>query len=216
MTMRDRLRRLPALAGPFPPFDPSAVPVDPVPLFVAWFDEALAGGVVEPHAMTVATVDGDGAPSARVVILKDVAGGAWQFATDARSEKARDLGAGGPAAASFYWPAQGRQVRVAGHAQPLDEQANAQDFLARSPASRGAALATRPGEPLDDVADLTRAIEAARRRVESEPRLVLAEWVVYALTPTQVEFWQGDPGRAHTRVVYEMGPDGWEHSLRWP
>ncbi|GAA2729008.1 pyridoxine/pyridoxamine 5'-phosphate oxidase [Cellulomonas aerilata] len=230
--LRPLLRRLPALAGPFPVLDPADLPDRPDALFVRWLHEAVDAGVREPHAMTVATADGAGRPSARVVILKDLVDGGWQFATDARSRKATDLEANPAASVSFYWREQGRQVRLDGTARALGPEASAADFLARSPASRAAALATRPGEPLPSTADLQEAMAGALARVEQDPGTVLAEWVLYSVVPHTVEFWQGDPRRAHTRVVYRRGAPGggavgagdsagstsagWSRELVWP
>jgi pyridoxamine 5'-phosphate oxidase len=160
-----------------------------------------------------------------VVVLKDLVDGAWQFATDARSRKAQDLAANPAVSLSFYWREQGRQVRLAGRARTLGARASAADFLARSPASRAAALATRPGEPLGSTAELDRAMADARARVERDPSAVLEEWVLVEVVPDEVEFWQGDPRRAHVRVVYRRSADGgaggtadavWERSLIWP
>lgn len=216
--LREQLRRLPVFAGALPRLDPAGVPDDPVELFVAWITAAIEAGVPEPHAMTLATADAVGVPSARVVILKDVRDGGWEFATDARSRKAADVAGNPYGAANFYWQPQARQVRLRGPVLALGPQASAADFLARSPASRAAALAVRPGEPLGSPAELVAAQADALARVGREPGLVLAEWMLAALVPLEVEFWQGDPRRAHTRVVYRRdavaGP--WRHELVWP
>lgn len=214
--VRDLLRSLRVFEGSLPPFDPADVPDRPDELFVRWLRAAADAGVREPHAMTVATADASGRPSSRVVVLHDVVGGGWRFATDARSRKSLDLAANPRAALSFYWREQGRQVRLAGPARELGAQASAADFLARSPASRAAGLATRPGEPLGSVAELAAAMEAAERQVEREPGTVLAEWQLVEVVPDEAEFWQGDPRRAHTRVVYRRGGAGWERGLVWP
>lgn len=215
-SLRARLRRIPALAGDLPTFDPGAAPEDPVELFLAWFEEALEAGVAEPHAVTIATADADGTPSARIVVLKDVRDGCLEFATDARSAKVRDIAQRPQVAASFYWQPQGRQVRMVGTATVLDAAASAADFLARSPASRAAALATLPGEPLPDVAALESAMHRARALVDEAPETVLAEWVVVSIRPHTVEFWQGDPRRAHVRLVYRRVDGAWSQELVWP
>lgn len=216
--LRSALRSLPVFAGDLPSFDPAAVPGDPVALFVTWLGEAIDVGVAEPHAMMLATAGADGAPSVRVVILKDVFDGGWEFATDARSRKAVDLAANPQGAATFYWQPQARQVRLRGPVVAASEQVRTADFLARSPDSRAAALAVRPGEPLASPAELTAAMERALRRVQDEPAFVLPEWSLQALIPLEIEFWQGDRRRAHTRVVYRRDTVGgpWRHQLVWP
>lgn len=215
--LRRRLRRLPALAGDLPGLDPAALPEDPVAAFLGWLEEALAAGVPEPHAVTVATADAAGRPSSRVVVLKDVdEQGRWVFATDRRSRKASDLEVNPAVALSFYWQPLGRQVRVTGTAVALDAAGCAEDFLGRSPASRAAAFATRPGEPLPGLPALHDAMVRARAHVDSEPQAVLPQWVVYAVQAEEVELWQGSGNRAHQRVVYRRGPQGWTHGLVWP
>lgn len=215
--LRRTLRRLPALAGDLPELDPATLPEDPVTAFLRWFAAALEAGVPEPHAVTVATADAAGRPSSRVVVLKDVdEDGRFLFATDRRSRKARDLAVNPAVSLSFYWQPLGRQVRVVGRAVALDAAACAADFLARSPSSRAAALATRPGEPLDSVPALHAAMRDAIARIEAEPGTVPAEWVVYAVVPEEVEVWQGSGSRAHQRVVYRRADGGWCRRLEWP
>lgn len=212
-----RLRRLPALAGDLPAFDPTGLPSEPMELVRRWLEEAIQAGVPEPHAMTVATVGPDGTPSARVVILKDLADGAAFFASDARSRKATDLAANPRVSLSFYWQPLGRQVRLVGTAGAASAEESAADFLARSPASRAAALATAPGRPLADLVELGASFEAARARIEAEPGVVLPQWQLIRVVPDEVELWQGRGDRAHVRVRYSARDDGrWSHRLVQP
>ncbi|RYV49471.1 pyridoxine/pyridoxamine 5'-phosphate oxidase [Pengzhenrongella frigida] len=216
--LRQTLRGLPVFAGELPAFDPATVPDDPIALFVAWIGAAIEAGVAEPHAMTLATADAGGAPSARVVILKDVHDGGWEFATDARSRKAADVARNPLGAVTFYWQLQARQVRLRGSIVARGPRVSAADFLSRSPASRAAAFAVRPGEPLGSPAELEAALADALVMVERAPEQVLAEWTLQALVPLEIEFWQGDRRRAHTRVVYRRDAVGepWRHELVWP
>ncbi|WP_454051449.1 pyridoxine/pyridoxamine 5'-phosphate oxidase [Cellulomonas sp. Marseille-Q8402] len=215
-TTRDLLRSLPALTGDLPEVDPYALPADPVQAFEGWLADAVAARVPEPHAVLLATTGPDGAPSARVVLLTDVADGAWVFATDARTAKSRDLAADPRAALTSYWQPLGRQVRVAGRARALDAAACAADFLSRSPSSRAAALASRPGEPLLSVGELSDAVVEARVRVDREPGLVLPTWQLWAVEPEEVELWQGVSDRAHLRVRYVRVDGRWDRHLDWP
>ena len=132
--MREVLRGLAVFPAELPEFDVKSAPGDPVTLFLSWLTEAVRDNILGPHAMTLATADAAGRVSSRVLICKDVdEDGRWYFASDAESVKGRDLAANPSAAASFYWPQQGRQVRISGEAASAGSQASAADFLAARP-----------------------------------------------------------------------------------
>ena len=133
--------------------------------------------------------------------------GRWYFASGAASGKGRDLAVNPHAALSFWWPGQGRQIRIRGAVIPAGAQASAADFLGRPPASRAEALTGRQSEPLDDLAELDRAFKQAQARVSADPGLVAPDWTLYALTADEVEFWQGDPDRRHVRLRYRRAGD---------
>ncbi|MCI0672137.1 MAG: pyridoxal 5'-phosphate synthase [Myxococcaceae bacterium] len=217
MSQRKKLRELPALQGPLPRFDTDAVPAEPVALFERWLDEAIAAGVPEPHAMTVSTVDAGGYPDARVVILKDVDASGWAFASSRSSAKGAELAHRPWAALTFYWPLQGRQVRVRGPVITGTAEQSAADFLARHPHSRAVVFSGPQSQPLPSRETFERALIEAQRRVAEEPDLVAPEWTVYTVQADQVEFWQGHPHRMHTRLRYRRRADGlWERELLWP
>jgi pyridoxamine 5'-phosphate oxidase len=166
--------------------------------------------------MTLSTVGPAGRPSSRVLVCRDVdAAGAWYFATGAASPKARELGANPNAALTFYWPQQGRQIRVRGRAAPAGAEASAADFLARSPESRAESLTGRQSEILADPAELEIALREARARLAAAPGLT-GDWTLYALTATDVEFWQADEERRHTRLRYERSGRAWARFSLWP
>ncbi|MFF3562759.1 pyridoxal 5'-phosphate synthase [Streptomyces sp. NPDC002574] len=213
---RELLRSIEVFAGDLPGFDPAAAPEDPVALFTEWLLAAVRAGVREPHAMTLSTVDADGNPAARVLILKDVGERGWQFASDAGSAKGRDLAARPRAALTFYWPALARQVRVRGPVAPEGPERSAADFLARGPGARAEALLGRQSQPLADLAERDAAVRESSARLARTPGLVAPGWTLYALRPVSVEFWQGDKERRHTRLVYRAGDQGWTRQLLWP
>lgn len=214
--VRDLLRGLPVFAGELPGFDPGSAPDDPAELFLEWFTTTVRGGVPEPHAMTVATADRDGAPSARVVIMKDFTPEGWWFATTTTSRKGRELAENPRVALLFYWGAQGRQVRVRGRSEMAVHRQCADDYLARPLESRVAGLHGRQSEPLADLADIDRVADESRRRLERDPELVPEDWGLYLVRPAEVEFWQADPDRRHTRLRYTRAGTGWERGLLWP
>ncbi|MEV7972309.1 pyridoxal 5'-phosphate synthase [Cellulomonas sp. NPDC089187] len=211
-----RLRTLPALTGDLPEVDPFSLSADPAEAFVEWLTVAIDAGVPEPHALAVATVDSAGNPSARVVLLTDVRDGCWVFATDARSEKARDLTADPRCALTVYWQPLGRQVRITGRAEHVPEAERRADFLARSPSSRASLIAAHPGESLASVEQMQQAVKRARDRVDREPGLVADDWQVWAVRAEQVEFWQGVSDRAHMRLQYRWDGVRWDRRLVSP
>ncbi|GAA4577054.1 pyridoxine/pyridoxamine 5'-phosphate oxidase [Planotetraspora kaengkrachanensis] len=215
--VRRLLRSLPVFAFDLPDFRPGTAPDEPVSLFVEWLMSAIEGGVFEPHAMTLSTADEGGRPSARVLICKDVDDeGNWYFASSAAGRKGHELEANPHAALTFYWPQQGRQIRVRGPVTTAGAERSAADFLARSPGARAEALSSRQSQVLDDPAEAEAALRTALDRINAEPDLVAADWTLYALAASEVEFWQADAQRRHTRLRYERTGGDWIRHLLWP
>ncbi|MFC1421489.1 pyridoxine/pyridoxamine 5'-phosphate oxidase [Streptacidiphilus cavernicola] len=216
-TVRELLFGVPMLAPPLGVFDPATAPDAPFPLFLDWLRQAVAERVSEPHAMTLATVDRDGCPDLRVVALRDAGPDGWSFATGAGSAKGRQLAARPLAALGFHWREQGRQIRLRGPVVRADPETAAADFRSRLPGSRAASLVGRQSEPLADSALLAPAFAEALDRATADPSLVDPEHALFTVRPTAVEFWQGAPGRGHTRLRYTADADGgWTRGLLWP
>ncbi|SCD50453.1 Pyridoxamine 5'-phosphate oxidase [Streptomyces sp. DvalAA-14] len=214
--LREVLRGLEVFSGELPVFDTALLPADPQELFIDWLLAAVRDGVREPHAMTVSTIGADANPSARVLILKNVDSDGWQFAALADSRKGLELAARPQAALTFYWPALARQIRVRGSVAPAGAEDSAADFLARSPGARAEALIGRQSTPLADLASRDAAVRSAAERIERDPGLVAPGWTLFTLRADEVEFWQGDRERRHTRVEYRRTDAGWERGLLWP
>lgn len=213
---RSYLRALPVLADTGPAFDTDLLPADPVQLFVTWLQQAVEAGVADPHAMTVSTVDAQGTPRARVLILKAVDQTGWHFAINSVSQKGRNLAAHPAAALTFYWPTLVRQIRVVGSVVHDGARASADDFLARPLVSRAMALTLRQSQPLHDVAELDTEIHKAHVKLANDPDFVPVGWVSYAVRPNEIEFWQGSRDRRHWRTSYHRTGDQWEHARMWP
>jgi pyridoxamine 5'-phosphate oxidase len=216
VTIRDLLRGLPVFDRPLPAFDTESVPGEPFALFLSWLHEAIDAGVSEPHAMTLSTVDEEGRPDARVLILKDVDRTRWQFASAATSAKGTQLAARPHAALSFHWREQGRQVRVRGAVAAADPSVSAADFLAKPDGSRIAGLVGRQSAVLEDPRKLALEIEAASHRLAEDPFAIAEDHAVYVLTPAEVEFWQGDRQRQHIRLRYRRSANDWITERLWP
>ncbi|MBM7789101.1 pyridoxine/pyridoxamine 5'-phosphate oxidase [Tenggerimyces flavus] len=215
--LRALLRTVPTLTGTGPAFDPDDAPENPLPLFVDWLVTAIEhDDVAEPAAMTLSTVDANGRPSARVLILKNADEAGWQFASSALSRKGRELAQNGAAALTFYWVPLARQVRISGIVKAADPDDSANDFLARNESARAAAIASRQSEPLAHKNDLDRALAEVAARIEEDPTLTAKDWTLYTLQPDEIEFWQGDKNRQHQRLQYRRSTDGWRRTRLWP
>jgi pyridoxamine 5'-phosphate oxidase len=183
---------------------------DPLEQFARWFDEARNAPILEPNAMTLATVDAAGQPSARTVLLKAVDRRGLTFYTNLESRKARELAANPKAALLFWWPPQGRQVRFEGEIERVDD-AEADAYFATRP--RGSQIGAWASAQSTVVADRA-ALDAAEREMAARfadgpvPRPPF--WGGYRLVPTRVEFWQGRINRLHDRLRYTRRGDHWD------
>jgi len=177
---------------------------DPLRQFESWFDAAREAGVRAPEAMALATAAPDGAPSARMVLLKGADERGFAFFTSYESRKGSELEANPRAALLFYWEPLGRQVRVEGMVERVSAEESDSYFASRAPGSRAGAAASRQSRPLADRAELDRAVAALGDDV---PRPEW--WGGYRVRPERYEFWQHRENRLHDRFRYDR--DG----LRW-
>lgn len=183
---------------------------DPVEQFRLWFDEALSAGLQEPNAMTLATADASGNPSARIVLLKGYDGHGYTFYTSYTGRKASELEENPRASLVFYWGELERQVRVEGEVSRLSAEESDAYFDSRPRGSRLGAHVSEQSRPIESRA----ALEERLRKLEEEhagdeiPRP--EGWGGYRLAPRKVEFWQGRESRLHDRLLYTPdGSGGW-------
>ncbi|MGW1165625.1 pyridoxine/pyridoxamine 5'-phosphate oxidase [Streptomyces sp. NPDC002550] len=198
------------------PFAPDTAPPTPLPLFTSWLAEAVAAGQPEPHTMSLATVDEEGRPDVRIVMLHGADPDGWSFGTHSTSRKGRALSAHPYAALAFYWPVLGRQVRVRGPVTSAPSHESQADLHARSTGALAAALTGRQSEELSSLDELRRASQAAWERARENPAEPSPTWTLYRLRPETVEFFQGDADRRHVRLEYRSTEFGWSKALLWP
>ena len=191
------------------PLIESRAPADPLVLFRRWFREAQRKGAPQPDAITLATADSRGAPSARMVLFKGLDGGRFLFYSNYDSRKGRDLAANNRAALVFYWSATRHQVRVSGRVSRLPRAASAAYFHSRPRGAQLSALASRQSRVVDSRAILEKAVaELDRRHPKTVP--LPQDWGGYGIRPEWIEFWENRADRLHDRLRYvRRSQGGW-------
>jgi pyridoxamine 5'-phosphate oxidase len=189
---------------------------DPVGQFRRWFADVQAAGIPEPNAMTLATADAAGAPSARVVLLKGFDERGFTFFTNYTSRKAEDLDANPRAALCFYWQPLERQVRVEGVAERVSRAESEAYFRTRPPSAQVGAWVSRQSRAVASRAELEQRERELVERFAGQEVPLPDFWGGYRVVPQRVEFWQGRPSRLHDRIEYARSATGWTLRRLWP
>jgi pyridoxamine-phosphate oxidase len=181
-------------------------PADPIAVLREWIDAAVDRGVREPLAVSLATADGAGRASSRVVLVKDVSDRGLLIGTHRASAKGRDFAVQPWAAATFYWRETLQQINLAGPVEQSPDEESNRLFHARPLAAQATTAASRQSQPLPDAQELRARTAALAESATSLPRP--EGWAAYRLVPEWIEFWHGSPDRLHRRLRYDRGADG--------
>jgi pyridoxamine 5'-phosphate oxidase len=182
---------------------------DPIDQFRAWLAAAREAGIYEPEAMTVSTVDADGRPASRYVLLRGLDERGYCFYTNYESAKGRALAANPYAALTFGWLEVHRSVRVEGTVERLSAAESDAYFAARPRAARLSAWASPQSAVIGSREELERAAAAIEERFAGADIPRPPHWGGYLVRPERIELWQGRAGRLHDRLRYARDGDGW-------
>src|SRR4051812_5144704 len=202
MTLAD-LRREYTLAG----LRRADLDPDPISQFQKWFTQAMQAEIVEPNAMTLATVNADGQPSTRIVLLKGVDARGFSFFTNYESRKGRELENNPKAALTFFWVGLERQVSICGSVTKLPRAESEAYFAVRPLGSQRGAWVSKQSRVVEN----REFLEKRLSEVESQYGTKVPTppyWGGYVLNPISVEFWQGRPNRLHDRFLYRKNESG--------
>lgn len=175
--------------------------------FEIWFDEAIKAEVLEPNAMTLATISPSGFPAARIVLLKGIEANGLEFFTNYQSNKGHDMDHNNKVALVFFWPELQRQVRVVGTSQKMSDEKSDLYFNSRPLGSRIGAHASPQSKVIPSRVLLEESVKKMEALFNEEPLLRPVNWGGYVVNPISFEFWQGRSSRLHDRFLYTLQTD---------
>lgn len=188
----------------------ASTPADPHALFTVWFARILKAGGPDPHAFALATATHTGAPSSRMMLLKEWSEAGFVFATNQASRKGREIAASGQAAMLFYWPHLQQQVRLEGLIRTVSERESDLFFAERPRDAQLGAWASNQSRVVAGREVLEERLARAKKRFAGREVPRPPYWGGYRLTPKRIEFWQGRSSRLHDRILYTKSRTGWK------
>lgn len=191
-------------------------PDNPIELFASWFEEAKATDLEEPTAMTLATATKEGVPSARVVLLKQFDERGFCFFTNLTSHKGKELAANPKASLCFYWEVLGKQVRIDGDVERVDEKESDDYFASRARESQIGAWASKQSYPMKSREELVERVRDISQQFSGQPVPRPPFWSGFRVVPHAIEFWVKGEARLHTRIKYQKEHGGWYTENLYP
>ena len=184
-------------------------PTDPIVIFRDWYQEAINTGITDPSIMTLATVDGEGNPAARIVLLKSFDENGFVFYTNYQSRKGTDLEKNPRAALVLHWRETGRQVRIEGITKKVQASASDRYFESRPRGSQLGAWASEQSREIPSKAHLDESLKRWESEFRNQPVPRPPYWGGYRVIPDKIEFWSDRENRMHERMLFEKTDQGW-------
>lgn len=189
--------------------DESQVAANPMAQFETWWQEAVESEILEVNAMTLATVDASGQPSARTVLLKEYTNDGFVFFTNYQSDKARDMAAVPKVSLLFFWKELERQVRIEGIAEKIDETESDAYYHSRPEGSRIGAWASPQSQVIASRTVIEHNVQHYQQTFHGKTIDRPPHWGGYRVRPERMEFWQGRSSRLHDRIRYRKADNEW-------
>lgn len=195
----------------------AAAPQNPYDLFSLWMADAEKTEPNDPNAMSLATIDPDGRPSLRIVLLKGCDERGFVFFTNRESRKGLAIAANPAVALCFHWKSLTRQIRISGMTEIIADAESDEYYNSRPVGSRIGAWASLQSRPLENRATLAARVQEVESRFAADQTIPRPpHWGGYRVIPDSIEFWHDGLYRLHTRVLYTKTPDGWAKSMLYP
>ena len=197
--------------------DPKIIDKNPYDVFLKWIKEAINSNLIEePNAMNVSTIEDDGYPRSRIVLLKDLSNNGLTFFTNYNSNKGKSINKNNKVCVSFFWPPLERQVIIKGKAKRISNDLSKKYFYSRPRESQIAALISPQSEIIPNRNFLNKSIKSVDEKYKGKKIPMPDHWGGFIIKPFEIEFWQGRPDRLHDRILFKLLNGRWKSNRLAP
>jgi len=197
--------------------DPKIIDKNPYDVFLKWIKEAINSNLIEePNAMNVSTIEDDGYPRSRIVLLKDLSNNGLTFFTNYNSNKGKSINKNNKVCVSFFWPPLERQVIIKGKAKRISNDLSKKYFYSRPRESQIAALISPQSKIIPNRNFLNKSIKSVDEKYKGKKIPMPDHWGGFIIKPFEIEFWQGRPDRLHDRILFKLFNGRWESNRLAP
>ena len=197
--------------------DPKIIDKNPYDVFLKWIKEAINSNLIEePNAMNVSTIEDDGYPRSRIVLLKDLSNNGLTFFTNYNSNKGKSINKNNKVCVSFFWPPLERQVIIKGKAKRISNDLSKKYFYSRPRESQIAALISPQSKIIPNRNFLNKSIRSVGEKYKGKKIPMPDHWGGFIIKPFEIEFWQGRPDRLHDRILFKLFNGRWKSNRLAP